>query len=174
MITSQPLPIEQETEHGLTDKGPTDVSFEDQGLTDTADGLTGPRVASSEFDRVVVIFNPNSTGDAPALARELEHDLHERLPGLDVVLRPTERAGHARDLARDAAREGRPLIVSVSGDGGYNEVVNGLMDARNPHAVCTVLGAGNANDHARDTQHRPLRTPSRPAPSLRWTCCASR
>ena len=38
---------------------------------------------------------------------------------------PTERAGHARDLAKQAAGTGRPLIVSVSGDGGYNEVVDG-------------------------------------------------
>ena len=35
----------------------------------------------------------------------------------------TERAGHGRDLAREAAETGRPLIVSVSGDGGCNDVV---------------------------------------------------
>src|ERR1700710_1526360 len=36
---------------------------------------------------------------------------------------PTQRAGHGRDPAREGAASGRPLIVSVSGDGGYNEVV---------------------------------------------------
>jgi diacylglycerol kinase family enzyme len=48
------------------------------------------------------------------------------------------------------------LIVSVSGDGGYNEVVNGVMDAGNADAVAAVIGAGNANDHRRVTRERPL------------------
>jgi diacylglycerol kinase family enzyme len=69
---------------------------------------------------------------------------------------PTEHAGHARDLAREAAGSGRPLIVSVSGDGGYNEVVDGVMQAGNPDAVCAVKAAGNANDHRRTTAERPL------------------
>lgn len=108
------------------------------------------------FDRIVVIFNPQSTGDAPELAEQLRTDLAERLPDIAVALSPTERAGHARELARDAAASGRPLIVSVSGDGGYNEVVDGVMQAGNPDAVCAVLGAGNANDHSRTTQDQPL------------------
>ena len=44
----------------------------------------------------------------------------------------------------------------MSGDGGYNEVVDGVMHADNPGAVCAVLGAGNANDHRRATRKRPL------------------
>ena len=103
-----------------------------------------------------MIFNPNSTGDAPALAEQFRDELAERLPDLPVELRPTEHAGHAQDLARDAAASGRPLIVSVSGDGGYNEVVNGVMDAGNAGAVAAVIGAGNANDHRRVTRERPL------------------
>ena len=75
---------------------------------------------------------------------------------MPVSLAPTERAGHARELARGAAQAGRPLIVSVSGDGGYNEVVDGVMQARNPDAVSAVLAAGNANDHRRTTGRQPL------------------
>ncbi|GAA3109434.1 hypothetical protein GCM10010464_85370 [Pseudonocardia yunnanensis] len=109
------------------------------------------------FDRVVVIFNPNSTGKAPELADELRACLAERLPGLPVTMSPTQRAGHGRDLAREAAAGGgRPLIVSVSGDGGYNEVVDGVMQAGNDDAVCAVMAAGNANDHRRTTRERPL------------------
>jgi diacylglycerol kinase (ATP) len=108
------------------------------------------------FDRVVVIFNPNSTGDAPDQAQRLHDDLAARLPSLAVELQPTQHAGHARDLAREAATDGRPLIVSVSGDGGYNEVVNGVMHAGNDSATCAVLAAGNANDHRRTTRERPL------------------
>lgn len=121
--------------------------------------VTGPAAArpqSTPFDRVVVIFNPHSTGDAPALAEELQADLAERLPDLPVRLEPTQYAGHARVLAGEAAATGRPLIVSVSGDGGYNEVVDGVMKAGNDRAVCAVKAAGNANDHRRATRERPL------------------
>ncbi len=108
------------------------------------------------FERVVLIYNPNSTGDAEGKARGLQQALGEAHPGLPVELKPTEYAGHARLLAREAATEGTPLVVSVSGDGGYNEVVNGIMDALNPDAVAVVEAAGNANDHHRVTAPRPL------------------
>jgi len=52
------------------------------------------------FDRIVVIFNPKRTGEAPRLVEELRADLAGRLPNTVVSLRPTEHAGHARDLAR--------------------------------------------------------------------------
>ena len=111
---------------------------------------------SRPFDAVEIVFNPNSTGDAKELAQELADHLAERTPELAVQLRPTERAGHGREIARDAARAGRPLVVSVSGDGGYNDVVNGLMEAGADAAYAAVLAAGNANDHRRVTKERPL------------------
>ena len=107
------------------------------------------------FDRVVLIFNPTRAGMA-ARIDSLQEELATNLPGLQVVLLPTEFAGHARDLARSAAGSGEPLIVSVSGDGGYNEVVNGVMDVSASRAVCAVLPAGNANDHHRSMPVRPL------------------
>jgi diacylglycerol kinase (ATP) len=110
----------------------------------------------SPFDRVVIIFNPQSTGNAAESAEELRDELVARLPAVPLELSPTQHAGHARDLAREAAVSGRPLLVSVSGDGGYNEVVNGVMDAGNAGAVCAVRAAGNANDHRRVTRERPL------------------
>ena len=110
----------------------------------------------SSFDRIVIIFNPHSTGNAQESAEELRGQLAVRLPQLPVTLSPTQHAGHARDLARDAAAAGSPLVVSVSGDGGYNEVVNGMMDAANARAACAVRAAGNANDHRRVTREQPL------------------
>ncbi|AUZ33800.1 diacylglycerol kinase [Arthrobacter sp. PGP41] len=107
------------------------------------------------FDRVVLIFNPTRAGMA-ARIDSLQEELAANLPDLPVDLLPTEFAGHARDLARSAAESGTPLIVSVSGDGGYNEVVNGVMDVSASRAVCTVLPAGNANDHHRSMPVRPL------------------
>jgi diacylglycerol kinase (ATP) len=108
------------------------------------------------FDRIVIIFNPHSTGNAQESAEELRGQLAVRLPEVPVTLSPTQHAGHARDLARDTAATGSPLVVSVSGDGGYNEVVNGMMDAANARAACAVRAAGNANDHRRVTREQPL------------------
>jgi len=108
------------------------------------------------FDRVVLIFNPNSTGNASGLAAELRDELARRQPDLPVLLQQTEHAGHARELALEAARTGSPLLVSVSGDGGYNEVVDGAMQSGSEAVVCAVLPAGNANDHHRATRERPL------------------
>jgi diacylglycerol kinase (ATP) len=100
------------------------------------------------FDRVVLVFNPAKTGMAERISG-LQRGLAAELPDLQVDLMPTEFAGHARDLARSAAARGTPFIVSVSGDGGYNEVVSGVMDVPASRAVCAVLPAGNANDHHR-------------------------
>ncbi|WP_433505596.1 diacylglycerol/lipid kinase family protein [Pseudonocardia halophobica] len=108
------------------------------------------------YDRVVIVFNPNSTGDAQERAEELKSGLAERAADLPVELRPTEYAGHAREIAREEAGSGAPLVVSVSGDGGYNEVVDGLMKAGESRAVAAVLAAGNANDHRRVVGRRPL------------------
>jgi len=109
------------------------------------------------FDAVIVVFNPGSTGDAGSLAERLRDELATRRPDLPVELSPTEYAGHARDIARKAASApGRPLVVSASGDGGYNEVVNGIMDVPGTAAAAAVLPAGNANDHDRVTSRRPL------------------
>jgi diacylglycerol kinase family enzyme len=110
----------------------------------------------SPFDRIVIVFNPQSTGDAPESAEELRTELARRLPAVPLELCPTQYAGHAREIAREVAGTGRPLLVSVSGDGGYNEVVDGVMQAGNDQAVCAVRAAGNANDHRRTTRERPL------------------
>lgn len=113
----------------------------------------------TSFDTVAIIFNPNSTGDAPHNAAELKEALQTSLTEVSVTLLPTERAGHAIELAYDFARgHSRPLIISASGDGGYNEVINGALRAQQegPEPICAVLPSGNANDHARTMHGRPL------------------
>lgn len=110
------------------------------------------------FESIVIIFNPNSTGDAPELAEKLRDRLVELLTySPEIRLQPTSHAGHAVELAREASTNTRNvLVVSVSGDGGYNEVVNGVMQGGNPEAVCAVMAAGNANDHRRTIGTKPL------------------
>ncbi|WP_091467677.1 diacylglycerol/lipid kinase family protein [Paenarthrobacter nitroguajacolicus] len=115
----------------------------------------GSDALAPHFDRVVLIFNPDRAGMGTRIA-SLEQELLAALPDLTIETLPTAFAGHARDLARSAATTGSPLLISISGDGGYNEVVNGVMDASSTRAVCTVLPAGNANDHFRSMPLRQL------------------
>ncbi|MGI4896823.1 MAG: diacylglycerol/lipid kinase family protein [Janthinobacterium lividum] len=114
----------------------------------------------STVQRVVIVLNPNSTGDGPANAHGLQEQLRAKVPELPVELAETQYAGHAEELAYDAVagRDG-VLVVSASGDGGYHEVVNGVVRAgRDGHrgGLAAVLPSGNANDHATATQDRPL------------------
>ncbi len=115
-----------------------------------------PMDSPHRFATITIIFNPNSTGDAPKLAQELRDDVLSALPGQHVRLQPTDHAGHAIELAQDAASSHNALVVSVSGDGGYNEVVNGVMASGSHDTVCAVMPAGNANDHSRATGQKPL------------------
>ncbi|MDB5182595.1 MAG: putative lipid kinase [Candidatus Saccharibacteria bacterium] len=109
------------------------------------------------FSDIVIVYNPNSTGDSKAMAFELRKTLRKQLADIPIECVPTEFAGHARELACQVAKDKKhPLIVSSSGDGGYNEVVNGIMDAGKTSAVSAVLPAGNANDHSRTMQKHPL------------------
>lgn len=105
------------------------------------------------YTTIAVIYNPNSTGSSEAMAQDFVDEIVARLPKQKVELIATERAGHAEELAYSIAKASRrPLIVSSSGDGGYNEVVNGALKAQKEgHQVTTgLLPAGNANDHHRN------------------------
>ncbi len=125
--------------------------------THATDSTDSPDPTARRFDTISLIFNPHSTGDAPELASKLRDQLAQDLPYTPQIrMLPTEHAGHAVDLAKEAAGSPNALIVSVSGDGGYNEVVNGVMAAGSTDAVCAVLPAGNANDHHRTTAREPL------------------
>lgn len=117
-------------------------------------------MSAPAYSAIHIIYNPTSTsGVAEQRARRLARRLEKR--GFKrVTLQATEHAGHAEELAYATARKyNQPLIVSVSGDGGYNEVVNGALRAQaetKHRPVCAILAAGNANDHRRTVRRRPL------------------
>jgi diacylglycerol kinase (ATP) len=108
------------------------------------------------FDHIAIIYNPKSTGDAPKMAKDLYDSVngHYEIIQKKATLYATKRAGHAIEIAHEvASKYARPLIISVSGDGGYNEVINGVMAAKKlfpaQQPVVAVMAAGNANDHNR-------------------------
>lgn len=57
---------------------------------------------------------------------KLAEVLGELRRAADVSVALTERPGHATELVDAAVREGAEAIVVYSGDGGFNEAVNGL------------------------------------------------
>ncbi len=70
--------------------------------------------------------------------------------GLRFDFDVTEAPGHATELARDAARNGHDMIVSVGGDGTLNEVVNGLYQAgANGRMMVGIIGTGTGSDYLR-------------------------
>jgi diacylglycerol kinase family enzyme len=85
----------------------------------------------------VLIVNPFASAVTEARLRDVEAVL-ARDTRLRTVL--TERAGHATELAREACAEADVLFV-FAGDGGYNEVLNGLDDV---HPVGLIPGGGTS------------------------------
>ncbi len=55
---------------------------------------------------------------------------------------PTDAAGHAAELAREAVASGADLILVLGGDGTINEAVNGMIGSRVPLGI---LPGGTAN-----------------------------
>jgi diacylglycerol kinase family enzyme len=98
--------------------------------------------------RALLVVNPKATATtsrtrdviAGALGRELK---------VDVA--PTERRGHARELARRAVEDGFEVVVTLGGDGTVNEVVNGLLtDGPSPDLpALAVVPGGSTNVFAR-------------------------
>ena len=71
--------------------------------------------------------------------------------GLDFDLVRTERPWHAADLAQEAVGAGYDSVVAVGGDGTANEVLNGLMRAKQAGAGPCAMGmlcVGRGNDFA--------------------------
>jgi YegS/Rv2252/BmrU family lipid kinase len=101
------------------------------------------------MSKTTVILNPaagrgSGANLQPRVIEWLENS------GLDLELLTTDAPGHARNLARQAAAEGRAAIIAVGGDGTANEVINGLMQAgTGPSGTALgILPIGTGNDFA--------------------------
>ena len=82
--------------------------------------------------RTTLIVNPYASRVTPELAERVAH----ALGAAETVF--TERAGHATELARDADAD---AVVVYSGDGGFNEALNG---ARPETVLGFVPGGGTS------------------------------
>ena len=97
-----------------------------------------------------IIVNPTSgRGTAEEAVPDLDRFLREHNIEFDLVL--TERPEHAVDLAKKAALDGFDVVVVAGGDGTANEVLNGLMLAKQAGADGVAMGViaiGRGNDFA--------------------------
>ena len=108
------------------------------------------RLESSHYmTRYKIIVNPISGRGAGEQAIPLVEQ-HLRSYSLDYDLVRTERPWHAVELAHQACADGYDVVVAVGGDGTANEVLNGLMLARqaDKSAAMGVLCVGRGNDFA--------------------------
>jgi len=96
------------------------------------------------------IVNPTAGGGAGARAiPQIERLLTKYGLGFDIVC--TKRSWHAAELAKEAVIAECDVIVAVGGDGTSNEVINGLMEAKQAgkHSFAMgVLSVGRGNDFA--------------------------
>lgn len=83
--------------------------------------------------RAVLIVNPYASRVTDELVARVASTLG------DVEVRMTERSGHATELAREADGEVNAIYV-FSGDGGFNEALNGV-DGRTPVGLLPGGGA---------------------------------
>ncbi len=91
-----------------------------------------------------VIYNPAAgRGRAERLLKALPPAL-----AAGVELRPTSRATHAIELAREAADEGFAKVVAAGGDGTVHEVANGILQSNRRDTIFSVWPIGSANDFA--------------------------
>jgi YegS/Rv2252/BmrU family lipid kinase len=105
---------------------------------------------SKPVTRYLVIANPAAgKGGAIQKISEIQREL-ERL-GLAFDLRLTEHTWHAAELAQQAVVLGYDVVVAAGGNGTVNEVLNGLLLAKEVglgEACLGVLCTGQGNDFA--------------------------
>ncbi|NJK90378.1 MAG: diacylglycerol kinase family lipid kinase [Blastochloris sp.] len=86
---------------------------------------------------ITIILNPAAKGER---AQFLIRKLQDLFPEADLLT--TKRAGHACDLAKQAAARGDDIIIAAGGDGTINEVVNGMAGSR---SALGLLPVGTVN-----------------------------
>jgi diacylglycerol kinase (ATP) len=100
----------------------------------------------------LLIHNPNA-GNGGNGRRRLIDEARRILSssGIEADLAETTGPGHATEIAQQAVRDQRQLVIACGGDGTLNEVVNGLANYANGHRVpLALLPGGTANILAKE------------------------
>jgi YegS/Rv2252/BmrU family lipid kinase len=116
--------------------------------------------------RIFIIINPRSGPQRRGRGLDRADAARRALDQLGVTgeIRLTERAGHAHDLALEAAASGVELVIGWGGDGTINEVARALVQRDQSDATGPALGiipGGSGNGLSRE-----LRIPFEPARAI--------
>jgi diacylglycerol kinase (ATP) len=104
------------------------------------------------IQNAILIHNPNA-GNGGNGRRRLIDEARKILAsnGIEAEVAETTCPGHATELAQQAVRDRRELVIACGGDGTLNEVVNGLANYSNGHRVpLALLPGGTANILAKE------------------------
>jgi diacylglycerol kinase (ATP) len=99
--------------------------------------------------RVMVIINPASGKKGGITTNAAGVDEVRAIleaNGIDAEIKETEYAGHATELARQAAAEGYDVVIACGGDGTVGEAAHGLVGTK---TTLGILPLGSANNVAR-------------------------
>lgn len=97
---------------------------------------------------VVFVINPISgTQDKDAVIRQIEDGIDRERIAWEI--RFTEHAGHAVDIAAEAAEAGTDVVIAVGGDGTINEIGRSLAGTE---TALGILPLGSGNGLARHLQ----------------------
>jgi diacylglycerol kinase (ATP) len=107
---------------------------------------------TSELRNALLIHNPNAGNGGSGRRRMLDEARRIfAMGGIEADLMETTGPGHATEIARRAADEGRGLVIACGGDGTLNEIVNGLAAQKSGHRVpLALLPGGTANILAKE------------------------
>ena len=122
-------------------------------------GLVGANKAPEELEQYE--YSPPTQARARIIANPASGSMHSDSAlrdladsakwltdhGMPTELRLTRRAGHATDLAREAAVAGYEVVVAAGGDGTVNDVIQALAGYR---TALGVLPMGTVNVWARE------------------------
>jgi diacylglycerol kinase family enzyme len=88
--------------------------------------------------RAVLVVNPFATRVSDAKLARVEAELRR---ACELVVVRTERPKHATELVTAACRDGCDAVLVFSGDGGFNEALNGL---EGDHPIGFLPGGGTS------------------------------
>ncbi len=94
---------------------------------------------------ILAIINPVSgTGNKNKIPRLIDTAVNHDKNDVSIIV--TEYAGHAREIAADAVKDGIDVVVAIGGDGTVNEVGSALCGTK---TVLAIVPCGSGNGLAR-------------------------
>lgn len=115
---------------------------------------------------IVFIINPKAgTRNKKTVERAIEKCLDKT--AFSSVIRYTEYAGHAEEIAKEESVRGTEIVVAVGGDGTVNEVGRALVGTK---TVLGIIPSGSGNGLAR---HLRLSMNPEEAITIINTCCVT-